>query len=282
MKATKKQKASAFLCIVLAGVVLFVSSVCIFISRRNIKIEAGLKESLQNGVSQSQPVSLGETAAPTQATADSEKKNDESTTKKPAVQSGGTLQNPKTVTVDAKNPYLTLVNSGLKITEDYTPDLVYVCKSSEKLEKTAAEHYEAMYAAAQKEGLTLTPCSGYRSFALQQQNYENKAAYYESIGYSKKEALIKAAAVTMPAGSSEHNLGLSMDIVCAEDRFADTDEYKWLLLHAADYGFILRYPADKTEKTMVVFEPWHWRYVGVEDAKKIKESGLCLEEYLGG
>ncbi len=281
MKATKKQKASAFLCVVLAGVVLFVSAVCIFISKRNKKIEAGLISP-----SQSESLSERESAKADEETpftaSSTEQKESENAVKNTSTQSGGTLQNPKEITVDASNLYLTLVNSGLRINESYTPNLVYVCKSSEKLEKTAAEHYEAMYEAAQKEGLTLTPCSGYRSFALQQQNYENKAAYYESIGYSKKEALIKAAAVIMPAGSSEHNLGLAMDIVCAEDRFSDTEEFKWLTLHAADYGFILRYPADKTAITKVVYEPWHWRYVGVEDAKKIKESGLCLEEYIGG
>lgn len=281
MKATKKQKASAFLCVVLAGVVLFVSAVCIFISKRNKKIEAGLISPSQGeSLSEQESAKADEETPP--AASSTEQKASENAVKNTSAQSGGTLQNPKEITVDASNLYLTLVNSGLKINESYTPDLVYVCKSSEKLEKTAAEHYEAMYEAAQKEGLTLTPCSGYRSFALQQQNYENKAAYYESIGYSKKEALIKAAAVIMPAGSSEHNLGLAMDIVCAEDRFADTEEFKWLTLHAADYGFILRYPADKTAITKVVYEPWHWRYVGVEEAKKIKESGLCLEEYIGG
>ena len=281
MKATKKQKASAFLCVVLAGVVLFVSAVCIFISKRNKKIEAGLISPSQSESLSERESAKADEETPSAASS-TEQKESENAVKNTLAQSGGTLQNPKEITVNASNLYLTLVNSGLKINESYTPDLVYVCKSSEKLEKTAAEHYEAMYEAAQKEGLTLTPCSGYRSFALQQQNYENKAAYYESIGYSKKEALIKAAAVIMPAGSSEHNLGLAMDIVCAEDRFADTEEFKWLTLHAADYGFILRYPADKTAITKVVYEPWHWRYVGVEEAKKIKESGLCLEEYIGG
>lgn len=281
MKATKKQKASAFLCVVLAGVVLFVSAVCIFISKRNKKIEAGLISPSQSESLSEQESAKADEETPFAASS-TEQKESENAVKNTSTQSGGTLQNPKEITVDASNLYLTLVNSGLRINESYTPNLVYVCKSSEKLEKTAAEHYEAMYEAAQKEGLTLTPCSGYRSFALQQQNYENKAAYYESIGYSKKEALIKAAAVIMPAGSSEHNLGLAMDIVCAEDRFADTEEFKWLTLHAADYGFILRYPADKTAITKVVYEPWHWRYVGVENAKKIKESGLCLEEYIGG
>ena len=85
----------------------------------------------------------------------------------------------------------------------------------------------------------------------------------------------------MPPGSSEHNLGFCMDIVCVEEWFEDTDEFKWLMQHADDYGFILRYPSDKENITKVIYEPWHWRYVGVEEAKKIKASGLCLEEYFG-
>ena len=72
-----------------------------------------------------------------------------------------------------------------------------------------------------------------------------------------------------------------MDIVCVEEWFEDTDEFKWLMQHADDYGFILRYPSDKENITKVIYEPWHWRYVGVEEAKKIKASGLCLEEYFG-
>ena len=280
MKATKKQKASAFLCVVLAGVVLFVSAVCIFISKRNKKIEAGLISP-----SQSESLSEQESAKADEETlsaaSSTEQKESENAVKNTSAQSGGTLQNPKEITVDASNLYLTLVNSGLRINESYTPNLVYVCKSSEKLEKTAAEHYEAMYEAAQKEGLTLTPCSGYRSYELQERNYNNLANDYERKGYSHRDALIEAATVIMPPGSSEHNLGFCMDIVCVEEWFEDTDEFKWLMQHADDYGFILRYPSDKENITKVIYEPWHWRYVGVEEAKKIKASGLCLEEYFG-
>ena len=86
-------------------------------------------------------------------------------------------------------------------------------------------------------------------------------------------------------GTSEHHTGLAADIVTPthqtlDPQFADTAAGKWLLEHAADYGFILRYPEDKQETTKIIYESWHYRYVGEEHAKAIKESGLCLEEYL--
>ena len=85
----------------------------------------------------------------------------------------------------------------------------------------------------------------------------------------------------MIPGCSEHNFGVAMDICNTNDDFNQTEQYAWLQKHAAEYGFIERYKGDKTEYTGVAAEPWHWRYVGVENAKKINESGLCLEEYLG-
>ena len=72
-----------------------------------------------------------------------------------------------------------------------------------------------------------------------------------------------------------------MDIICVQDSFEYSPQYKWLCAHAQDYGFILRYPKDKQSITKIVFEPWHWRYVGVDAAKAMKNSGQCLEEYLG-
>nr|MCR5149896.1 M15 family metallopeptidase [Clostridiales bacterium] len=75
--------------------------------------------------------------------------------------------------------------------------------------------------------------------------------------------------------------GIAMDICSLYQSFDKSNEYKWLEEHAADYGFILRYPKNKENITKIIYEPWHWRYVGVENAKAIKQSGKCLEEYLG-
>ena len=104
-------------------------------------------------------------------------------------------------------------------------------------------------------------------------------------GLSEEEAAAYAASVCPPANASEQATGYAADILspdCTEKttRFADTRAYQWLTAYAAEYGFILRYPEDRQAITGVVFEPWHWRYVGVENALAIRASGLSLEEFL--
>ena len=111
---------------------------------------------------------------------------------------------------------------------------------------------------------------------------------YLNQGMTEEQALAETKKWRNVPGTSEHETGLSADIVGAADLNADLvpglserDWAVWLKAHAADYGFILRYPSDKTDITGTSFEPWHYRYVGVEDAKKIMAQGICLEEYLG-
>ena len=138
-----------------------------------------------------------------------------------------------------------------------------------------------MYAAAKADGCTLTPYSGYRTFARQQENFDRKVAYYVSQGLSEAEATAQTQTRILPAGASEHNMGFAMDIVSASADFISTKEFSWLSAHAHEYGFILRYPENKTEITGVMYEPWHWRFVGKEAAAEMQKSGQCLEEYLG-
>ncbi len=152
---------------------------------------------------------------------------------------------------------------------------------SERLDYRVAPHYNEMYLAAKKDGVTLTTVSGYRSVSRQKNNFENKIDTYLNQGYSKAEATRLAAKIILPPGTSEHNAGLAMDICSLDVDFEDTREFNWLKENAADYGFILRYPEDKQDITKITYEPWHWRYVGVEAAKQMKASGQCFEEYLG-
>ena len=284
---SREVNAKKFLCVMLALVVIFVSVVCIFVSKRNEtllaqqKIDAAEKEK----TTQSQPapsVSTPNTSSVPETSAQTNTEPDTSAVPAgvTAVQ-GGSIDEPTIITIDEANWHLTLVNSGYRIPDSYEPDLVYVCESGERLDKKVAEHYEAMYNAALKDGVTLTPCSGYRSYETQERNYNRKIEFFEGQGFSTEEAKVKAATIIMPPGSSEHNLGYAMDIVCVDEWFEDTQEFKWLQEHAADYGFIMRYPKEKQDITKVIYEPWHWRYVGVEAAKELKASGLVLEEYLG-
>ena len=286
---TRTKNAKKFLALMLSLVVVFVSVVCVVINKRNNEIISG--------------ATIGETDKKDAVEITTEKvtkpekenkKDEEKTTKAPnttitpettkpkvTAVAAGTINNPTIITIDPQNWHLTLVNSGYRIPDDYKADLVYVCGSSERLDKNVAVHYEEMFEAASKDGVYLTPCSGYRSYERQKINYNNKISYYESLGFSKQDAAVKAATIIMPPGSSEHNLGYAMDIVCVEEWFENTDEFQWLMKNAADYGFILRYPKDKQDVTKVTYEPWHWRYVGVEAAKEMKASGQVLEEYLG-
>ena len=161
--------------------------------------------------------------------------------------------------------------------------LAYVAGSSERMDSRAATAYDEMYQAAKNDGYKLTPCSGYRSYSTQKRLYNEFVYDYMNQGHSESEAHDLASRRRNPPGCSEHNLGVGMDIICAASsaNFQNTAEYAWLCENAHKYGFILRYPEDKTDITGVKFEPWHWRYVGVENAESIKNSGLCLEEYLG-
>ncbi len=275
----KNRRSGIFLICIILATVIFVGIVCAVISNRNQKIINGetLYETEKVKETENENIDLPifkseETEIDTTITYEEAL---------PVLPDAGTIDAPTIITIDEKDWNLTLVNTGYRIIDSYKPDLVYVCGSSEQLDKKIAEHYETMYDAAKKDGVTLTPCSGYRSYDLQKRNYNNKVAYYKDLGYTEEEALTKAATIIMPPGSSEHNLGYAMDIVCVDEWFEDTDEFNWLMENAQDYGFILRYPEDKQDITKVTYEPWHWRYVGVEHAKKIKESGQVLEEYLG-
>lgn len=179
---------------------------------------------------------------------------------------------------------LILVNRDYILPDDYEVKLAPAVESipdGATLDYRVAPHYNEMYLAAQEDGINLEPLSGYRSVERQKNNFENKIDYYMDEGYDKIEATKLAATHILPPGTSEHNAGLAMDICSLYQDFDETDEFTWLNEHAADYGFILRYPKNKEDKTDIIYEPWHWRYVGVETAKKIKASGLCYEEYLG-
>ena len=190
--------------------------------------------------------------------------------------------NPVTVSPDGDNWELTLINLQYRLPEDYKPTLQAAVEgSSVQLDARVAPFYAEMYAAAKADGCTLTPYSGYRTFARQQENFDRKVAYYVSQGLSEAEATAQTQTRILPAGASEHNMVFAMDIVSASADFISTKEFSWLTAHAHEYGFILRYPENKTEITGVMYEPWHWRFVGKEAAAEMQKSGQCLEEYLG-
>ena len=186
------------------------------------------------------------------------------------------------------DPLMILVNHTNKMPENYTFETAE-CGSKTAVNKTlqtvACNAFLELQKAAAAENVTVWMQSGYRSVKYQTSLYEKKTQYYLNKGYDNAAAKEKAAAVVNPPGYSEHNCGLAADLNSPEhtgldEGFENTAAFRWLCAHAGDYGFILRYPKDAEDKTEIIYEPWHWRYVGVENAARINASGLCFEEYI--
>ncbi len=181
-----------------------------------------------------------------------------------------------------ENWALTLINRNYPLDKKYSPTLSPVVEgSSVTADSRVSEAYQTMYADALKEGYVLTPYSGYCSYQGQQTIYNNKIQSFIFQGMTEDEAKQNAEKRIEPAGCSENGAGLSVDIISASTGFASTDEYKWLTQNAFKYGFVLRYPDDKTDVTGMIYQPWHWRYVGTDAAIEMKNNNQCLEEYLG-
>ena len=221
---------------------------------------------------------------PAQSIADPTVSSAESTAA-PANALGLTADEARTMLAD---PLMVLVNHTSKMPDDYTFD-TKECGSATAVNKTlqtvACDAFLSMQKAAAADGVTVWMQSGYRSVKYQTSLYERKTKYYLDKGYDNATAREKAAAVVNPPGYSEHNCGLAADLNSPEhtgldEGFEKTAAFRWLCEHAGDYGFILRYPKDAEDKTEIISEPWHWRYVGVENAAKINASGLCFEEYI--
>ena len=221
---------------------------------------------------------------PAQSIADPTVSSAENTTA-PANALGLTADEARAMLAD---PLMVLVNHTSKMPDDYTFD-TKECGSATAVNKTlqtvACDAFLEMQKAAAADGVTVWMQSGYRSVKYQTSLYERKTKYYLDKGYDNATAKEKAAAVVNPPGYSEHNCGLAADLNSPEhtgldEGFEKTAAFRWLCEHAGDYGFILRYPKDAEDKTEIIYEPWHWRYVGVENAAKINASGLCFEEYI--
>ena len=180
---------------------------------------------------------------------------------------------------------LILVNPWNTLPEDFDVDLTQL-KNGHYVDTRAYPDLQQMMDDMRADGLSPVICSSYRTLEKQTTLFTNKVNKYISGGYSKAEAEAEAAKWVAVPGTSEHHTGLALDIVAQsyqllDEKQADTAEQKWLMKNSYKYGFILRYPNDKTEITGIYYEPWHYRYVGKETAKEIYDAGICLEEYLG-
>ncbi len=178
---------------------------------------------------------------------------------------------------------LILVNKQHPIPDDYEMELGNI-NGSMQCDKRIIGNLFNMFQSAAADGVTLIVCSPFRTHSHQVELFDRKIDRYMSTGLTYMDAYTCAAqAVTVP-GTSEHEIGLAIDIVTdgyatLDDGFGETEAGKWLAANSAEYGFILRYPKGKESITGIEYEPWHFRYVGKEAATKITEEKICLEEF---
>lgn len=178
----------------------------------------------------------------------------------------------------------TLVNQTHLLPRDF--DVSVTGFEDGQVDARIAEICRSMFDDAKADGAVLALVDAYRSRERQSELFEAKVDAYLAKGYSRADAEKTAATITARPDTSEHQTGLALDIVTpshtARDKgFAQTRAFAWLTVNAHNYGFILRYGQGKEDLTGVIWEPWHWRFVGRQAAKAMKQTGQSLEEYLG-
>lgn len=186
--------------------------------------------------------------------------------------------------IDISSWEYTLVNTENPLTKDFSPDITAVA-NSQYFDSRAADALNEFIAGAKAQGLTVYITSAYRNYNTQEYLFNRKVSQYVASEGSEAAAIEKAKTIVAYPGTSEHQLGLACDIVdkyyqYMNETIADTPLSQWLAAHCTEYGFILRYPRDKTDITGVMYEPWHFRYVGKEAAVYITNNGLTLEEFV--
>ena len=194
-------------------------------------------------------------------------------------------QEPEIPAVDTTAWNLQLINWENPLPEDYEAGELTELSNGHAVDSRIYPALQEMMDDARAAGYNPLICSSFRTWDKQSQLYERKVQFYIDQGSDRATAEEQAAVWVARPGTSEHQAGLAVDIVSVEYQVLDegqedTPLQQWLMAHCWEYGFILRYPTDKSDLTGVGYEPWHYRYVGEEAAKAITEQGICLEEYL--
>ncbi len=180
---------------------------------------------------------------------------------------------------------LLLVNGEHPLPEDFAVPELTQLRNGHAIDSRAYPALQRMMDDCRAAGLQPLICSSYRSEETQRQLFQQEVQSWLAQGYPQEEAEEQAARWVARPGASEHQTGLAVDLVDLSYQVLDHEQentavQRWLMAHCAEYGFILRYPTDKSALTGVGYEPWHYRYVGVEAAREIMGRGLCLEEYI--
>lgn len=182
---------------------------------------------------------------------------------------------------------LRLVSAAHPLPEDFEVPELTKLKGGHAIDSRVYPALQQMMDDCRAAGLNPVICSSYRTHDKQEELFQKKVNTLRKQGYSQEEAETEAARWVARPGTSEHETGLAVDIVdksyqLLDEKQEQTPVQQWLMAHCAEYGFILRYSVEKSDLTGIGYEPWHYRYVGVEAAKAITEQGLCLEEYWMG
>lgn len=191
----------------------------------------------------------------------------------------------KKLASDEEDWMLTLVNEDHPLNTSYQPDQMTEIESERSVDSRIAQDLKQMMSDGAAQGLSMYVASAYRSYDQQREVFNATMQDWINQGYTPLDAYDETKKSVAVPGTSEHSTGLAVDIISSayealDDRQGDTPEQKWLMEHCWEYGFILRYPQDKADITGIVYEPWHYRYVGKEAAKEITEKDITLEEYL--
>ncbi|MDE5994873.1 MAG: M15 family metallopeptidase [Oscillospiraceae bacterium] len=268
--------------------------------------QSSSSESISSSASESKSETQSEKPTESTSVGNSQAKN-ESTSSLTSVQTGSFYKNVKYRSPKAKpadifkhGRNLMLLNNDWELPEDFKWDLVYWSNGQSvdalslnykkydqvfAVDRAAYQPLKDMFAAAEKAGVPLQMVSPYRSIQKQDRLFTESVNYYMKQGYSESEAIKKANVSRTFTGTSEHNTGFGFDILekgnwTLSESFDKTAQFKWLMENAENYGFILRYQKGKTDITGIMYEPWHFRYVGTQHAKEINSKNMCLEEYI--
>lgn len=184
----------------------------------------------------------------------------------------------------SRDPYLILVNKWHYLPDDYEADPVTL-PNGQMIGSQCFEPLTQMLEDCAEAGGNPIVCSGYRPHDKQVYLFGEQINRWLYAGYGQEDAEDLAATAVAIPGTSEHELGLAADIYSSENMSLDESQVQtftqqWLMENCWRYGFVLRYPKDKSDITGIIFEPWHYRYVGDKHAQKIHQAGICLEEYL--
>lgn len=193
-------------------------------------------------------------------------------------------KNAEQLASDADDWSLVLVNSSNPLDTSYAPELTAIGEDR-YVDSRIADVTNEMLQDAKADGMNFYIVSAYRDYNYQREVFSQTMSSWIGQGKTPLEAYEETAKSVAIPGTSEHSTGLALDITSGEygeldEQQANTQESKWLEKNCYKYGYILRYPSDKSDATGIVYEPWHYRYVGKEAAKEITEKGITLEEYL--